>query len=184
MKPLLSRFVRERRYKAVAPYISGDILDLGCGVAELTDLLRPGQDYTGVEHRADLVERNRLRFPQFTFHCLDLERDVLALGRLFDTIAMVAVVEHLKNPDHVFGYLPGHLKPGGRLVITTPSPFGGTIHALGSQFGLFYREARDDHEIMFNRATLEPRLNRSGLQIIRYQKFLLGGNQLFVCQAA
>jgi SAM-dependent methyltransferase len=184
MKPLLSRFVRERRYQAVSPYIIGDVLDLGCGLAELTELLKPGQDYTGVEHRADLVDRNRRCFPQFTFHCLDLERDALDLGRVFDTVAMVAVVEHLKNPEHIFNYIPGHLKPGGRLVITTPSPFGGAIHALGSQFGLFYREARDDHETMFSRPALEPRLSRSGLQIIRYKKFLLGGNQLFVCQAA
>ena len=41
----------------------------------------------------------------------------------FDTIVAGELIEHLSNPGNFLSQAKKHLKPGGRLIITTPSPF-------------------------------------------------------------
>ncbi len=45
------------------------------------------------------------------------------LDRKFDTIVAGEVIEHLSNPGKFLESCKKHLKPNGRLIITTPYPF-------------------------------------------------------------
>lgn len=40
-KGLLSNFLQKKRIQAVAPFLQGDILDIGCGYSEIIHLLPP-----------------------------------------------------------------------------------------------------------------------------------------------
>ena len=124
----------------VMPYLCGQVLDVGCGITDIPSLLQPGQRYVGVD-RADMVRWLHENRPAHTYHVCDLDRDDLALNDQFDTILLMAVIEHLKNPDKLLAQLPTYLKADGRLLITTPSPFGDTLHQIGAGLGLFYAEA-------------------------------------------
>jgi len=183
MTTIFSTYLQNQRLRAVAPYLQGDVLDLGCGLGRVLEWMQPGQGYVGVEGPAAFVDWLRQHHPQHEFHQRDLNTDPLALQRQFDTILMVAVIEHLANPRQVLRQIPAYLRPGGRLVITTPSPGGDRLHQLGARLGLFSKAAMEEHESIFDRQRLAALLAQNGLQLVVFRRLLLGGNQLFVCQA-
>jgi SAM-dependent methyltransferase len=182
MRPLLSAFLEDRRYQAVLPHLGADILDLGCGIARIVAWLRPDQRYAGVETQLRILDWLKQNRPDYKFYQRDLDRDELGLTGQFDTILLLAVLEHLACPEKLLGQLPKYLHPNGKLLITTPSPSGEMVHRIGSRLGVFSMEAAHEHEFIFTRHLLQAQLERNGLKVIRYSTFLLGGNQLFVCQ--
>jgi len=181
MVPLFSDYLCRQRLGIVAPYIRGDVLDLGCGITDILTLLHPGQRYVGVD-RPIMIRWLRENRPGYEYHECDLDRDDLALTSQFDSVLMLAVIEHLKHPDKLLSQLSWCLKPNGQLLITTPSPFGNIIHRLGARVGLFYMEAAREHETIFTREHLQALLEHHRWKITCYRRFLMGGNQLFVCQ--
>jgi 2-polyprenyl-3-methyl-5-hydroxy-6-metoxy-1,4-benzoquinol methylase len=182
MAPLFTRLLLERRLAAVRPYLRGDVLDLGCGGGELIRCLRPGQAYTGVDWRSEAVRQLQTRFPQHTFLRRDFDTEPLALPQQYDTVVLLAVIEHLQQPERLFGQLRDLLRPDGRVVMTSPSGWGNWVHGLGARFGLFSREAAAEHHTIFTRQTLGNIIEPFGLALTRYRRFLWGGNQLFVCK--
>ena len=48
---------------------------------------------------------------------------VVDLNKKFDTIIAGEIIEHLDNPGQFLCNMFRHLKPGGRLVVSTPNPF-------------------------------------------------------------
>ena len=178
---LFSKYIRDKRFSAALPYIKGNILDLGCGYAGIAARLQPEQLYIGIDRNERLIALLNGRFPNHEFHVRDFDNQNIDLNEKFDTILMLAIVEHLQNPEKILCQIPQYLKDGGRLIITTPPPLGDRIHRIGARFGFFYQSAVEEHNIIFRRDTLEPILSKCGLQVDTYRKFLLGGNQLFVC---
>lgn len=181
LKGLLSGFLTRQRFQAVSAYIRGDVLDIGCGYGKVLSLLPPGISYTGVDSGPEIIQYLQKTYPGHEFYLLDLDKGELQLDQRFDTILMLAVVEHLSQPQKALCQALEHLKADGCLLITTPSPFGDRIHRLGARLGLFSQFAADDHETIFTQASLRRLLENCGIQIDRYRRFLLGGNQLFVC---
>jgi len=169
--------------KAIAPFLRGDVLDLACGTGKVIPLLKPGQGYLGVEGSPQFIKTLTNRYPAYQFILRDLDQDELNLERQFDTILLAAVIEHLEHPAHLVAQLPRYLKAGGRLVMTTPSPFGDKIHRAGALIGLFSKDAVKEHETIFSHKMMVDLLEPNGLEIELYRRFLLGGNQLFICKA-
>jgi SAM-dependent methyltransferase len=184
MPPLLTPFLTRRRMKAITPYLHGDVLDLACGYAMVVALLQPGQDYLGIEGNPQFIESLSDSYPGHRFLLRDLDQEALDLDQRFDTILLVAIIEHLKHPDRLVAQLPHYLKPAGRVVMTTPSPFGDKIHRAGARLGLFSKEAVEEHETIFSHQRMVELLQPAGLVIEHYQRFLLGGNQLFICRSS
>jgi ubiquinone/menaquinone biosynthesis C-methylase UbiE len=186
--PLLSRFLTHARLSRVAKHLGGQVLDAGCGHGELLDHL-PAQ----VES-VTLLDRNPERLPRLQTR---LSRGIIEtrfmLGDIgagevplppasFDTVVMAALLEHLKNPGAALHEARRLLKPGGNLVLTTPTPLGGRLHAWGSRLGLTYREAADEHEGFFDYQGLKHLLEEEGFTCELYERFLLGMNQLVVAR--
>lgn len=48
----------------------------------------------------------------------------LRLDETFDTVVAGEIIEHVPDPGRLLSSLAGHLKPGGRIVLTTPYAFG------------------------------------------------------------
>jgi len=181
---LLTNRLKRRRFRMVAPYIRGDVLDVGCGPAEaLTGSADKITSYVGIEFSQNRVNRNAKQFPQYTFLRKDLDEDALDLGRSFDVILLIAVIEHIYNQKHLMKQLVALLKPAGRIIITTPTPFGNDIvHRWGAGLGLFSKEAADDHVVIYNRRRLEKLARDFGLRLHTYRRFQWGCNQLAVLE--
>jgi len=186
--PLLSRFLTHARLSRVSKHLSGKVLDAGCGYGELLDYL-PAH-----VHSVTLLDRSPERLPRLQtrlsrgtvkaeFLLGDIAAGETALpSASFDTVVMAALLEHLKIPGAALRETRRLLKPGGSLVLTTPTPLGGRFHAWGSHLGLTYREEADENEGFFDGEALEQLLNASGLEFELYELFLMGMNQLVVAR--
>lgn len=105
------------------------VLDVGCTghVVEIDSplwlhkRLREGfPSVTGIDISAENVDLLR-RHGFGDVHVQSAES--FELDKKFDTIVAGELIEHLANPGLFLRQAREHLKPGGRLVLTTPNPF-------------------------------------------------------------
>ncbi len=178
----VSLLLQRQRFLTVLPYLRGDVLDLGCNTGRIRAWLKPGQQYVGVDGSAGIAAWWQSTRPEVEFHLRNLDCDALALGRQFDTVLMLAILEHLSWPENILKQMPEILKPGGHLVITTPSALGDRIHHLGAKFGVFSRAAAEEHQAQFTEQSLRQLLSSQGLAVSLYRRFMFGGNQLCVAE--
>ena len=98
----------------------GSVVDVGCHEGAFFDAAR---DRVSSGIGVDVHEPERWVGDPFELHVGRLP-DLVDDGRTFDAIVALAVVEHLSR-DELQAWseaVPALLAPGGRLVITTPSP--------------------------------------------------------------
>jgi 2-polyprenyl-3-methyl-5-hydroxy-6-metoxy-1,4-benzoquinol methylase len=186
--PLLSDYIRQRRYQVASQFIAPtSLLDVGCGQAYLADRLPDLERYVGIDVHPLFLDQAAARYPRHQFYQINVEHDRLPAaldGQTFATITLFALLEHLANAQHILALLSGYLAPGGRIIATTPTPWGHRVHSAGAQLGLFYREAADDHKSIFNRSSLAALFAGAGLQVQHYARFELGCNQVIVAGRA
>jgi len=186
MPGLLSNYLSEQRSKKVISYLKGDLLDIGCGDANNYRLIEqyqlPVLSYTGIEFDPERVVQLGKRYPGATFYQADLDSEPLPVSGKYDTILLLAVVEHIFNLKFLFSQLAMLLSEQGQIVITTPTPFGNDIvHRFGTKLGLFDREGgQDDHIVIFNRKRLEILAGEVDLVLHEYKRFQFGCNQIAV----
>lgn len=180
------RLIR-RRCRLAAAWLTGDsVLDAGCNVADLLAFLPPNVDYLGLERDPRIVAIAQGLHPERRFLALDLEGPwpPELTERRFDHVVLLAVLEHLGRPEQVLRQARTLLGPGGTVVASTPHPWARGLHRLGARWGLFSRDADEDHEVFLGRAELESLGRAAGLRLLAYRRFQLGLNQLVVWGAA
>jgi 2-polyprenyl-3-methyl-5-hydroxy-6-metoxy-1,4-benzoquinol methylase len=108
----------ERALAAIGP--AGDVLDFGAGTGQLTMRLRDAGRYRSITG-ADLYPRTEAIPADIRWVQGDLN-DRLPLGDgSFDLIVAAEVIEHLENPRAMCRELFRLLRPGGRVVVSTPN---------------------------------------------------------------
>jgi SAM-dependent methyltransferase len=183
MAPLLTDYLIRRRNELVSRYVRGDVLDIGCGLGTIIPFLDAGQRYVGIEISQEFVAYLSQRFPQRRFYSRNVDEEPLGLGdEGFDTVLLVAVIEHLAHPERVLAEIQKVLRPGGFLIITTPTLWGQRIHRLGAKLGLFHPHAVAGHMRAYDYAAMRDLVRRVGLEIVEHGRFELGFNQLFICR--
>ncbi|HNQ59578.1 MAG TPA: class I SAM-dependent methyltransferase [Bacteroidales bacterium] len=108
------------------------ILDAGMGFGQYSYLLaqhHPNWEILGVDIKDDQVDDCNTFFRKAglknaRFEVADLER--FSSPPLFDLILSIDVMEHIPNDEAVFQNFFHALKPGGMLLISTPSDQGGS----------------------------------------------------------
>jgi len=183
MTPLLTDYLMRRRNELVSRYIRGDVLDIGCGLGTIIPFLDAAQRYVGIEISQKFVAYLSQRFPQRRFYNRNVDEEPLELDDDgFDTVLLVAVIEHLAHPEKVLAEIQKYLLPGGSLVITTPTLWGQRIHRLGARLGLFHPHAAAEHVRAYDYVAVRDLVHRVGLEIVEHRRFELRFNQLFVCK--
>jgi SAM-dependent methyltransferase len=119
--PLIGdRMLKVRACALERPFSS--LLDIGCGRGTLIEALReraPDVSYTGLELSEESAQIA-------TAKGIDVMRRDLAEplpfpDESFDVVTFGEVIEHLFDPDSVLDEIHRILKPGGRLIVTTPN---------------------------------------------------------------
>lgn len=101
----------------------------------------------------------------------------------FDVITWLAVIEHFHDDDaeSMLKICTSLLKPGGKLVLTTPTPSSKPIlEFLAFKLHMISEDEIRDHKVYYNKMKITSTLQRSGLSIIKYKTFQFGLNSLVV----
>jgi 2-polyprenyl-3-methyl-5-hydroxy-6-metoxy-1,4-benzoquinol methylase len=163
----------------VKPHLRGRVLDYGCGVGYVSDLKRP-DEYHGVDIDEESVEIARKRRPGHKFESL---HEFRAAGP-YDTVACLAVIEHVTNPAQLLREFRNLLAADGRIVLTTPHPSMEWAHGLGAKIGLFSQEGHEEHQSLLEKRDFGELARETGLKLALYRRFLLGANQLVIYEVA
>jgi 2-polyprenyl-3-methyl-5-hydroxy-6-metoxy-1,4-benzoquinol methylase len=179
----LDRVLQRWRIEKARPYISSGarVLDVGCADGALFRVL-DSQIGEGVGMDTNLGQPVRLgkirlvpgRFP----------RDLGDVGS-FDVITMLAVFEHVPPEEHktVAQACANLLRPGGRLILTVPSPRVDRILAGLKLAHLIDGMSIEQHYGFDVRAT--PAIfSGQGFRLIKHETFQLGLNNLFLFRKA
>jgi 2-polyprenyl-3-methyl-5-hydroxy-6-metoxy-1,4-benzoquinol methylase len=181
---LLSGYLRRARLKRAARYVVGrSLLDLGCDRGYLIPYLPPAIVYHGVDANPDMLACARHQYSQHTFQQLMLSTETLGLlpPQTFDTIMMVAIIEHLGDPIEVLRRLGNKLAPSGRIVITSPHCRSHRLLVAMARAGLA-RNDKHEHEHYIDDSMIRELLCGTSLELFASKRFQFGLNQLWVLQ--
>lgn len=121
---------REKRLVGELLALSGgeSILDVGCGSGvHCVPLAARGHDVWAVDAAPEMVARVAGRVA----HAEIGDVGTLDLGRTFDRILCVGVLEFVADPRRAFERLRHHLAPGGAMVVLVPCPtIAGRVYQL------------------------------------------------------
>lgn len=85
--------------------------------------------------------------------------EIFDLGETFDAIVAGELIEHLANPGSFLERCRDHLRPGGRLIISTPNPWA-FVHIRRAAVDRVRVNA--EHTCWFGPRTLTQLINRHG----------------------
>jgi len=165
--------IDDERVLACLPHCQGLLLDVGCGPNHL--VRRHGRG-AGVDvfpwpDIDMLCDTRRLPFPDGSF----------------DTVAMLAVLNHIERPDRdaVLGEVRRVLRPGGRLLVTMIDPLVGQVtHWLRRTHDpdQLQRGMHHDEDPGLWASQVKELLRRNGFLVEERRRFVYGLNNLYLAQ--
>lgn len=173
----LDRLIQRWRMAKTAKWIwpGATLLDVGCWdgalLARVGDRIESG---VGIDPLLPAARRERTyvlvkgRFP-----------DDMPCAGPFDVITMLAVLEHL--PENELGCVADAcrrlLQPGGRIIITIPSPAADRILGILLRLRVIDGQELADHHGL-TAADVLACFRRAGFELIEWRTFQLGLNNL------
>jgi 2-polyprenyl-3-methyl-5-hydroxy-6-metoxy-1,4-benzoquinol methylase len=144
------------------------VLDAGCGFGQYTYYIsrkRPAWNVTGIDIKEDELASCRVFFtkshlPHATFKVADLV--AYKQDESYDLIISVDVMEHIENDRAVFKNFFQSLKPGGLLMINTPSDKGGSGVSAKGESSFIEEHVRDG----YGKEEMAKKLQEAGFQKI------------------
>ena len=115
------------RKEVIIPHLDGKILDIGCGEGELlikTTLL--GYNIIGMDRskRELAVAHKTAKESGVKINTIVADIENMSFEKeFFDTVVMGEIIEHLLDPVEDIKRVLKFIKPGGKLIITTPVGF-------------------------------------------------------------
>lgn len=98
------------------------------------------------------------------FEVLVGDAEDMNLDAHFDTIIGGELIEHLANPGRFLEGCRRHLKPGGKLILSTPNPF--CIMCFLTYLKNFTHAFNREHTLWLCPQTLRQLAERSGFQVL------------------
>jgi SAM-dependent methyltransferase len=176
----LDRFIARQRFQAAYPHIrkGARVCDLGCGLdAAFLDFAAERIAHgVGVDDQVRDGAGGRWK-------CMraDIRKPLPLESGEFDNVVMLAVLEHLAEPEPVLREAHRILAPGGSLILTWPSAMVDPILKVLHQLRLVSDEMEsDEHQKRIPAGTLQQILHRIGFNEFTHYTFEFGLNNLMV----
>ncbi|GAA2533785.1 class I SAM-dependent methyltransferase [Mycolicibacterium diernhoferi] len=113
---IVASLVADFYQRTLPKWVSGDLVDLGCGKAPLLGAYR--------EHCSSIVLAdwaNSLHENPLLDIVIDLNKPLQAFeNESFDVVVLSDVLEHIAEPSNLLSEISRILKPGGRLILNVP----------------------------------------------------------------
>ncbi|MBC6368675.1 class I SAM-dependent methyltransferase [Algoriphagus sp. AK58] len=111
-----------KAYIAAKPWISGDLLEVGCGEGRgVEELLPLAKTYIGLDKIGEVIAMLKGKFPGVDFRQAVIPPFEGFADESFDTIVSFQVIEHIKNDRLFLQEIYRMLRPGGKAIISTPN---------------------------------------------------------------
>lgn len=163
-----------RRRRKTVPLLENihdqKVLDVGCASGYIGEILKKQGNYVlGLDlTKKDVLKAKRILDDARVF---DIEADdIRKLGRNYDLIIIVEVIEHLFDPEAAIKRLLPVLKKGGRILVSTPN----IVHIYNRVklvLGIFnYRDEtiiNKSHIHFFTDTSLKNMMIGLGLKLVR-----------------
>lgn len=176
----IDRFIARMRFRAAYPHIRNHsrVCDLGCGLEAAfleyaADRIAFG---AGVDDQLDENAGGRWQRVR-----ADLRSPLSFPAGQFDHVVMLAVLEHLTEPEPVLREALRVLAPGGSLIMTWPASAVDPILAVLRKMRLISDEMEsEEHQKRIPVEALQEMLEKIGFQKFLHKRFELGLNNLLV----
>jgi len=143
------------------------LLDVGCSSGAFLMAARAlGLECEGVEISPEAADAARRA--GFRVHTGLLEEAAYP-DAAFDAIALIELLEHLREPRGLLDECRRILRPGGVLLATTPNGASWTARAMGARWDVFSLTGMGGHVSFFNPGSLRLLAGRAGLEVARLE---------------
>jgi ubiquinone/menaquinone biosynthesis C-methylase UbiE len=176
----IDHFIARLRFRAALPHIwtGAKVCDLGCGLEAAfldyaADKISAG---VGVDDQVEDGVRGRWKRVR-----ADLRSPLPFPDGEFDHVVMLAVLEHLTEPEKVLREAFRVIAPGGSLIMTWPASIVDPILNVLHTFHLISNEMEsDEHQKRIPVESLQEMLQKIGFQKFVHRRFEFGLNNLMV----
>jgi glycosyltransferase involved in cell wall biosynthesis len=154
-------------YRQIAPFVGHHVLEAGCGIGNLTELLLDSERLIATDFDPfylEMINRRYGHLENFRSVPMDLTRaeDYARLGdERLDTIICLNVLEHIETDRAVLGHFYRLLAPGGHAIILVPQHpwlYSPADRSLG-------------HVRRYTRQELSDKLHEAGFDVVHQQDF-------------
>ncbi len=171
MKDIIGKYLLRWRIRKVIPHIIGKLLDIGCGTNELVKAYY-GQGIGVDVHNwegVDLVVEDTAKLPYNSNE--------------FDTVTIIAALNHIPNRDQVLEEAFRVLSQGGKIIVTMIPPLISTLwHKIREPWDVDQTERgmKKGEVYGLTRKEIHSLLNNGGFEIVYEERFMMGFNLLTV----
>ncbi|HZL54568.1 MAG TPA: class I SAM-dependent methyltransferase [Solirubrobacteraceae bacterium] len=158
------RFQARRDFLIASLHPGSRVLDVGCGAGWFCEALEAGGfEAVGVDVAGEAIRRARERCPSVEF-ALVAEHELPYADGSFDAAWLGETLEHVQDGIALLEEIHRVIKPGGRLIVTTPDHGRLLRLRLGLSTRAFeeHFEPRSDHVRFFTQRTLRTLLETCG----------------------
>lgn len=118
--PLHQRLLAAYHY--ATDLVSGDLLEIGCGVGRGTELLMDAAaHYTAIDKNEQLIQNLGEKYPEANFIAANIPPFSDFADNSFDTVVSFQVIEHIQDDAKFIEEIYRVLKKGGVALISTPN---------------------------------------------------------------
>lgn len=164
MNSFLDKFFRWLRFRKVIKYIPKDsiVCDIGCGqqalfLKKISNLIKYG---IGFDKKINDFKGLKYELKNFKI----LKKIPLKKGSC-DAVTIIAVLEHVSDPQSLMNESFRILKKGGKLILTSPSPLSKPIlEFLAFKLRLIDKKEIKEHKNYFWPLKIKKMLFKSGFK--------------------
>ena len=164
VKKFLGDFLKDKKDLVIA--------DVGCATGYLPNFFRElGHKATGCEYT--------LTFRRFAenYYGIPISEE-LRTDVKYDLISIYHVLEHMIEPDKKLAYYASLLKDGGHMLISTPEWYDVLEDTSGPTVTSFEQVWHKDHINCFSETDLKNLFRKTGLEIVKEDRFVYGQSYL------
>lgn len=181
--PLFEKFLGYLRYLKIKKYIqeieSPVCADIGCGFNGR--FLFSIADKIGYGYGFDLRANNRKSGNIEIINNSSLDGRIPLADGTVDRVFLLAVLEHLDENAVIIDESFRILKPGGKIILTTPTTIAKPVlEFLSYRLHLISEESIREHKHYYTKSELQNILRRHNCECEVYKRFQICFNQLLV----
>jgi 2-polyprenyl-3-methyl-5-hydroxy-6-metoxy-1,4-benzoquinol methylase len=117
--------IHQRLFKAYVvaeKYVSGDVLEVGCGEGRGLELVIPkSKTFAAIDKIEPVINELQRKFPQGTFKAMNIPPFGGLADNSYDFVISFQVIEHIEDDALFLSEIKRVLKPGGTALLTTPN---------------------------------------------------------------